>query len=67
MLVRDPAGRASLEEITNHSWLNLGETATSTLPLTPLVTRENVAPEDHASIVQYMIEKKIAQREEVIQ
>jgi len=65
MLCRDPAKRATLEQISSNVWL----AADPSVPLwdmLPLVTREHLSEEDHAHIIQKMVAGSIASREHII-
>lgn len=63
MLVREPEKRATLEDIANDPWL---EADTQTDLSLPLVSRQHISDEDHALIVQKMVNGKIATKEEVL-
>lgn len=65
MLVRQPEKRATLEEITNDSWLVEGDTGQD-LSM-PLVSRQQLSDEDHTLIVQKMVNGKIATKEEILE
>ena len=65
LLVRDPENRASLGEILQDPWLQQGEV--STIPIMPLISRQDISDEDHAYIVQKMVDGKIASKEEILQ
>lgn len=67
-LQRDPADRANLEEIANDPWLQEGASAAMVQPATylPLVSREHLSEEDHALILQKMVNGGIAAKEEIL-
>ena len=65
MLVREPVNRARLEEILSHQWLTQGDI--QPVPLLPLISRETISDEDHASIIQKMVDLGIGTKEEIIQ
>ncbi|KAH8233354.1 hypothetical protein KR026_007236 [Drosophila bipectinata] len=74
MLVRDPKKRATVEEIAASAWLKSidepdGTTNASgtTEHFLPLVSREQLGEEDHAFIIQKMINGNIASKEEILQ
>ncbi|KAH8322557.1 hypothetical protein KR074_005435 [Drosophila pseudoananassae] len=74
MLVRDPKKRATVEEIAASAWLKPidepdGTTNASgtTEHFLPLVSREQLGEEDHAFIIQKMINGNIASKEEILQ
>ncbi|XP_054739604.1 SNF-related serine/threonine-protein kinase isoform X1 [Anastrepha obliqua] len=66
MLVRDPKNRATLEQIAAHPWINeISEfDATDSFPL---ISRQQLSDEDHAFIIQKMINGNIASKEEILQ
>lgn len=64
MLVREPEKRATLEDITSDPWLEADTQADLSLPL---VSRQHISDEDHALIVQKMVNGKIATKEEVLE
>lgn len=66
MLIRDPDKRASLEEIANDPWLNCGD-AIQPADYLPLVSREHLSDEDHAHIIQKMVNGSIATKEEIVE
>lgn len=66
MLVRDPKNRATLEQIASDSWVK--ENAESdNMDFLPLISREELSEEDHAFIVQKMINGNIASKEDILQ
>jgi len=67
MLVRDPSQRATLADITEHSWMLDEVGVASKLVLTPLVCRETLTDDDHWHIVQRIVDGKIATKEDIIQ
>lgn len=66
MLVRDPKKRATLEQIAAHSWLSEISDFNATDSL-PLISRQELSDEDHAFIIQKMINGNIAPKEEILQ
>ncbi|XP_015910517.1 serine/threonine-protein kinase MARK2 [Parasteatoda tepidariorum] len=66
MLIRDPDKRSSLEQIANDPWLNSGD-AIQPADHLPLISREHLSDEDHAHIVQKMVNGNIASKEEIIE
>ena len=66
MLQRDPAKRANLEEIANDPWLQEGEPMIQPATYLPLVSREHLSEEDHALILQKMVNGEIAAKEEIL-
>ncbi|XP_033252792.1 SNF-related serine/threonine-protein kinase-like [Drosophila miranda] len=69
MLVRDPKKRATVEELASSDWLKpIDEPdSTSTEHFLPLVSRKQLSEEDHAFIIQKMINGNIASKEEIVQ
>ncbi|XP_055837908.1 SNF-related serine/threonine-protein kinase isoform X2 [Episyrphus balteatus] len=68
MLVRDPEKRATLEQIAQDVWLKQNSTgAEPLLDHLPLVSREQVSEDDHAFIIQKMINGNIATKEDIMQ
>ncbi|KAH8285641.1 hypothetical protein KR054_011898 [Drosophila jambulina] len=69
MLVRDPKKRATVEELASSAWLQaIDEPDSSTTEhILPLVSRQQLGEEDHAFIVQKMINGNIASKEEILQ
>uniref|UniRef100_A0A1Q3F0B1 SNF-related serine/threonine-protein kinase n=1 Tax=Culex tarsalis TaxID=7177 RepID=A0A1Q3F0B1_CULTA len=66
MLVREPENRATLQQIAQDPWLLEG--STEEIPeYLPLVSREQVSEEDHALILQKMVNGKIATKEEILE
>lgn len=68
MLIRDPEARATLHDIATHPWLT--ENSTDTAPhaeYLPLVNRQQVSDENHASIIQKMINGNIAKKDEILE
>ncbi|XP_021924887.1 SNF-related serine/threonine-protein kinase isoform X3 [Zootermopsis nevadensis] len=65
MLVREPERRASLEEIAADPWLG-EDLNTQPTDFLPLVSREHVSEEDHALIIQKMVNGNIATKEEIL-
>ncbi|XP_067629816.1 SNF-related serine/threonine-protein kinase [Eurosta solidaginis] len=66
MLVRDPKDRATLEQIAAHPWLNEISDFDATDSI-PLISRQQLTDEDHAFIVQKMINGNIAPKEDILQ
>jgi SNF-related kinase len=66
MLVREPERRASLEEIAADPWLG-EDLNTQPTDFLPLVSREHVSEEDHALIIQKMVNGNIATKEEILE
>ncbi|XP_025114695.1 SNF-related serine/threonine-protein kinase-like isoform X3 [Pomacea canaliculata] len=66
MLQRDPAHRATLSQIMDHSWLNDGDMTPVVSSCMPLITREMISEEEQNYIVQKMVEGKIATHEEIM-
>ncbi|XP_017015188.2 SNF-related serine/threonine-protein kinase [Drosophila takahashii] len=73
MLVRDPKKRATVEEIASSAWLkpidepDSTSSSVTTEHFLPLVSREQLSEEDHAFIIQKMINGNIASKEEILQ
>ena len=65
MLQRDPVKRDALEDIANDPWLQAGSTIQPADYL-PLVSREHLSEEDHALILQKMVNGSIATKEEIL-
>lgn len=66
MLVREPDKRASLHEIAKNEWLT--QDGTQHVPEhLPLVSRHQVSEEDHAHIIQKMVNGNIATKEEILE
>lgn len=66
MLQRDPANRATLEEIASDAWLQDGAAALPPSHYLPLVSREHLTEDDHAIILQKMVNGNIATKEEIL-
>ncbi|XP_076330895.1 uncharacterized protein LOC143236491 [Tachypleus tridentatus] len=66
MLIRDPEKRATLEDIASDLWLNSGNPIQPADYL-PLVSREHLSEEDHAYIIQKMVNGNIAIKEEILE
>lgn len=66
MLVRDPKKRATLEEIASHEWVKESPDNDNSDYL-PLISREQLSEEDHAFIIQKMINGNIAPKEDILQ
>ncbi|KAM0728397.1 SNF-related serine/threonine-protein kinase [Formica fusca] len=65
MLVREPEGRASLEEIAADSWLAIGSDL-DTIETLPLVSRQQVSDDHHNHIITKMVNGNIATKEEIL-
>ncbi|XP_011190852.1 SNF-related serine/threonine-protein kinase [Zeugodacus cucurbitae] len=65
MLVRDPKNRATLEQIAAHPWLSEFSDF-DTADSLPLISRQELSDEDHAFIIQKMINGNIAPKEEIL-
>lgn len=66
MLVRQPEGRASLEEIAADPWLAIGADSDTTETL-PLVSRQQVSDDHHSHIITKMVNGNIATKEEILE
>ena len=66
MLVREPADRASLADISRHPWMFQGDLAESPIADVPLVCRESITEDDNSQIIQRIVEGKIATKEEIM-
>lgn len=67
MLVRDPKKRATVEELASSAWLKQTDEPDSVEHSLPLVSRQQLSEEDHAFIIQKMINGNIASKEEILQ
>ncbi|CAB1334724.1 unnamed protein product, partial [Coregonus sp. 'balchen'] len=67
MLQRDPKGRASLEEIESHAWLQGVDPSPATKFNTPLVSHKSLSEEEHNGIIQRMVLGDIADRETIVE
>ncbi|XP_014474654.1 PREDICTED: serine/threonine-protein kinase par-1 [Dinoponera quadriceps] len=65
MLVREPEGRASLEEIAADPWLAIGSDS-DTMETLPLVSRQQVSDDHHNHIIAKMVKGEIATKEEIL-
>ncbi|KAG5673564.1 hypothetical protein PVAND_003602 [Polypedilum vanderplanki] len=65
MLVREPEKRGTIEQIANDSWLQEGQQ--NQPEYLPLVSKEQVSEEDHAFIIQKMVNGNIAQKDEILE
>ncbi|KAG5337344.1 SNRK kinase, partial [Acromyrmex charruanus] len=65
MLVREPEGRASLEEIAADPWLAIGSDL-DTMETLPLVSRQQVSDDHHNHIITKMVNGNIATKEEIL-
>ncbi|KAF3429135.1 hypothetical protein E2986_03004 [Frieseomelitta varia] len=66
MLVREPEGRATLEEIAADPWLAIGPDSDSMEAL-PLVSRQQVSDDHHNHIITKMVNGNIATKEEILE
>ncbi|XP_063977225.1 serine/threonine-protein kinase MARK1 isoform X2 [Diachasmimorpha longicaudata] len=67
MLVREPEGRATLEEIAADPWLGIStDTDSDTVEALPLVSRQQVSEEHHNLIITKMVNGNIATKEEIL-
>lgn len=66
MLVREPEGRASLEEIAADTWLAIG-LDTDSVEALPLVSRQQVSDDHHNLIITKMVNGNIATKEEILE
>ncbi|XP_017882240.1 SNF-related serine/threonine-protein kinase [Ceratina calcarata] len=66
MLVREPEGRASLEEIRADAWLAIG-TDSDPVEALPLVSRQQVSDDHHNHIITKMVNGNIATKEEILE
>lgn len=66
MLVREPEGRASLEEIAGDPWLAIGSD-TDSIEALPLVSRQQVSDDHHNLIITKMVNGNIATKEEILE
>ncbi|XP_023998085.1 SNF-related serine/threonine-protein kinase [Salvelinus sp. IW2-2015] len=67
MLQRDPKGRASLEEIESHAWLQGVDPSPATKFNTPLVSHKSLSEDEHNGIIQRMVLGDIADREPIVE
>ena len=67
MLQRDPKGRASLDEIEGHPWLQGVDPSPATKYNTPLVSHKSLSEEEHSSIIQRMVLGDITDRETIVE
>lgn len=67
MLLREPERRATLAEIANATWLTQDGSENVPESLVPLVSRQQVSDEDHALIIQKIINGNIATKEEILE
>ncbi|XP_076752178.1 SNF related kinase [Xylocopa sonorina] len=65
MLVREPEGRASLEQIAADPWLAIGIDSDPVEAL-PLVSRQQVSDDHHNHIITKMVNGNIATKEEIL-
>lgn len=66
MLIREPEKRATLEDIANNEWLRETDDLQPAEYL-PLVSREDLQEEDHAHIIQKMVNGNIASKEAILE
>ncbi|XP_023295702.2 SNF-related serine/threonine-protein kinase isoform X1 [Lucilia cuprina] len=66
MLVRDPKKRATLEQIASDDWVKENPEGDN-VDYLPLISREQLSEEDHAFIIQKMINGNIAPKEDILQ
>ncbi|KAG1664944.1 SNF-related serine/threonine-protein kinase [Nymphon striatum] len=66
MLIREPEKRSTMEYIANNEWLRETDDLQPAEYL-PLVSREHLQEEDHAYIVQKMVNGNIASKEEILE
>ncbi|XP_014600892.1 PREDICTED: SNF-related serine/threonine-protein kinase isoform X2 [Polistes canadensis] len=66
MLVREPEGRASLEEIAADPWLAIGSD-TDSVEVLPLVSRQQVSDDHHNLIITKMVNGNIATKEDILE
>ncbi|CAM1298173.1 SNRK (predicted) [Pycnogonum litorale] len=66
MLIRAPEKRATLEDIANNEWLRETDDLQPADYL-PLVSREHLQEDDHAYIVQKMVNGNIASKEAILE
>ncbi|XP_055306325.1 uncharacterized protein LOC129570658 [Sitodiplosis mosellana] len=68
MLLREPEKRATLAEIATDRWLTQDGSEHVHVPeYLPLVSRQQVSDDDHALIIQKMINGNIATKEEILE
>lgn len=68
MLLREPEKRATLSEIATDKWLTQDGSEHVHVPeYLPLVSRQQVSDENHALIIQKMINGNIATKEEILE
>ncbi|XP_054014972.1 SNF-related serine/threonine-protein kinase [Hylaeus anthracinus] len=66
MLVREPEGRATLEEIAADPWLAIGTDSDPVEASLPLVSRQQVSDDHHNHIITKMVNGNIATKEEIL-
>lgn len=66
MLVRDPKKRATLEQIASDAWVKENPEGDNADYL-PLISRQQLSEDDHAFIIQKMINGNIAPKEDILQ
>lgn len=67
MLLREPEHRATLAEIAMDKWLTQDESEHVPEYLVPLVSRQQVSDDDHALIIQKIINGNIATKEDILE
>lgn len=68
MLVRQPEGRATLEEIAGDAWLGIeNDGDVDPVESLPLVSRQQVSEEHHNLIITKMVNGNIATKEEILE
>lgn len=67
MLLREPERRATLAEIAMDKWLTQDQSEHVPEYLVPLVSRQQVSEDDHALIIQKMINGNISTKEEILE
>ncbi|KAG7200400.1 hypothetical protein KM043_017855 [Ampulex compressa] len=65
MLVREPEGRATLEQIAADPWLAIGSDSDPVEAL-PLVSRQQVSDDHHNHIITKMVNGNIATKEQIL-
>lgn len=65
MLVRDPDSRLNLRDIENNPWLQVG--VRMRRPSDPVITREQISEQLHNSILDIMLNGKMAERSAILE
>ncbi|XP_071477473.1 uncharacterized protein [Diadema antillarum] len=65
MLVRKPERRMTLREIENDPWLHIGRRTRR--PSDPVITREQISEQLHGSIMDIMLNGKMADRKSILE